>query len=72
MPGAGGGAAVRVSRRHGIDVPTLVISAYPDDDLVATLKREGVEVMTKPISIGRFREGIERVRSEWQVSAVAR
>jgi two-component system response regulator len=71
MPGAAGGAAVQVSRRQGVDVPTLVISAFPEDELVATLKEDGVEVLTKPFTLDRFREKITEVRGQWQVSASA-
>lgn len=69
MPGAAGAAALRVGRRQGVDVPAVVISAFPDDELVASVEQDGIEVLSKPLSVRQFRETVERVRTAWQVSA---
>lgn len=71
MPGAAGAAALRVGRRQGVDVPAVVISAFPDEDLVASAEQDGVEVLSKPFSARQFLETVERVRAQWQVSPAA-
>jgi DNA-binding NtrC family response regulator len=55
LPGRSGADLIAELRERKIDVPALVMSAYTDDATIASAEEAGaLEVMAKPINIGRL------------------
>jgi DNA-binding NtrC family response regulator len=52
LPGRSGAELIAELRRRGSDVPAVVMSAYTDDDTIATSRRAGaLQVLSKPVEI---------------------
>ena len=64
LPGLSGAGLIAELRRQGSDIPAIVISAFDDDETIATSRSAGAfEVLTKPVEIDRLLAVVEGMSS---------
>lgn len=55
LPGLSGAELIGEIRRRGVRVPSVVMSAYTDDDTIARSRKAGaLDVLPKPVEIARL------------------
>jgi DNA-binding response OmpR family regulator len=72
LPGLSGAALIAELRRRKQDIPAIVISAFTDDETIATSRSAGAfEVLAKPVEIDRLLSLVEDIGSHDQLILLA-